>query len=248
MNGLDVGRLKRKTELASSLVRGGNFREAGSIIRGKAWTTYKGLGLRRDLSVPWPTPAAAIPIAIRLLKLEDIPYLFDLDEPNLTGAGRHERINRLHMVQAGFARCYVAATEDDRPCYMQFLIGPEENDILRHHFGDLYPTIRPDEALLEGAFTPEAFRGQKIMPCAMAQIAERATEFGARWAITICGDTNIPSLKGCKRSGFMPYMVREETWRLFRQKITFNDLPPGTPYPFDAEVPTLQPTLATNGG
>jgi hypothetical protein len=41
--------------------------------------------------------------------------------------------------------------------------------------------LSPDEALLEGAFTPESHRGQGIMPQAMASIAEKAKDLGARY-------------------------------------------------------------------
>ena len=125
---------------------------------------------------------------------------------------------------------------------MQFLIGPDENDLLRTHFR-VYPILTPEEALLEGAFTPEAYRGQRIMPCAMAQIAMKAAEFGGRWVITYVGSDNIASLKGCKRAGFFPFQEREERWRLFRQSVSFTPLPPNTPYSFD--VPAQSAPIST---
>ena len=158
----------------------------------------RGWGCAGTYLVPFEAPAATIPISIRLLREDDIPHLIGTDDPTLSGTGRLERLNRLNMIRAGFKSCYVAVTADDSPCYMQFLIGPDENDLLRTHFRGLYPTLTPDEALLEGAFTPEAFRGQRIMPCAMAQIAMKAAEFGARWVITYVGSDNIASLKGCQ--------------------------------------------------
>ena len=231
MSGID--RVHQKVALASSLVRGGNVREVSNIIGDKTWASLKGLGLRRDLSVPFEAPAATIPISIRLMREDDVPHLIGTDDPALSGTGRLERLNRLNMIRAGFKACYVAVTDEDVPCYMQFLIGPDENDLLRTHFRGLYPTLTPEEALLEGAFTPEAFRGQRIMPCAMAQVATKAAEFDARWVITYVGTDNIASLKGCKRAGFVPFQEREERWRLFHQSVSFRPLPPDTPYSFD---------------
>ncbi len=235
-----VDRVQRKLTLASSLLRAGNLREITKILRDKSWSNLPCLGLRRDLTTPFTAPAAAIPLTIRPLREDDIPHLMGVDGPELSGAGRLERINRLSMVRAGFSRCFVAANADDRPCYMQFLITSEENDLLRTHFRGLYPVLGPDESLLEGAFTPEAFRGQKIMPSAMAQIAAKAAEHGARRVITYVGPENIPSLKGCKRSGFAPFQERQERWRLFRQRVSFTSLPTGTGYSFD--VPASPPT------
>src|SRR2546422_11047011 len=65
------------------------------------------------------------------------------------------------------------------------------------------------------------FRSQGIMSSAMAQIAERAREFGARWVVTFVDEVNVASLKGCERAGFAPYVRRTERYRLFRRMVTF---------------------------
>ncbi len=44
--------------------------------------------------------------------------------------------------------------------------------------------LPPNEALLEGAYTPASHRGLGIMPAAMALIAEKAETIGARYVIT----------------------------------------------------------------
>ena len=138
------------------------------------------------------------------------------------------------LLQSTIPTCYVAVTPDGDPCYMQWLIGPSENDRVKEFFVDRFPWLAPDEALLEYAFTLEAYRGQGIMSCAMARrIAEQAADFGARWVITFVFDDHIPSLKGCKRAGFVPYLTRREQWWLFHRRLTFTPLPAGTPYSFD---------------
>src|SRR5664279_1795856 len=70
---------------------------------------------------------------------------------------------------------------------------------------------------------------------AMARIAERGRALGVRHVMTFVEEDNIPSLKGCKKSGFVPYMIRRERWFLFCRTLTFARLPEGTPYAFDAE-------------
>jgi RimJ/RimL family protein N-acetyltransferase len=70
-----------------------------------------------------------------------------------------------------------------------------------------FPALGHDEALLEGAYTPPQHRGLGIMSAAMAMIAERADELGARHVLTFVGEDNIPSLKGCRRAGFHPHMM-----------------------------------------
>jgi hypothetical protein len=68
----------------------------------------------------------------------------------------------------------------------------------------------------------------------MARIAEKAQNHGARRVITFVDHLNVPALKGCQRSGFSPYLIRVDSWRLFRRRVSFRPLPPGTPYPFEA--------------
>jgi RimJ/RimL family protein N-acetyltransferase len=91
--------------------------------------------------------------------------------------------------------------------------------------------------MLEYAFTPEAYQGKGIMPAAMARIAEKAADFGAQRVITFVDRENVPALKGCQRSGFRPYLLRHDRWRLFRRRVSFRPLPAGTRYPFETEAP-----------
>jgi len=130
--------------------------------------------------------------------------------------------------------CYVGVMQDDTPCYMQWLMSSEHNDFIQKRFNHAVPLLAPDEALLENAFTPEAFRGMGIMAYAMAHIAKKAENFKARWVITFVEKDNVPSLKGCKRAGFVPYLLRDVQWYLFMRRITWIPLPKGSPYPFES--------------
>ena len=47
---------------------------------------------------------------------------------------------------------------------------------------------------------------------------------GARWAITFVDEGNTPSLKGCERAGFAPYLRRVEMYRAFYRVIAFVQL------------------------
>jgi RimJ/RimL family protein N-acetyltransferase len=95
---------------------------------------------------------------------------------------------------------------------------------LRAYFKGIFPRLAPDEALLEGAYTPAQYRGLGIMPAAMARIAEHGVAIGARWVVTFVSDDNIPSLKGCDRAGFSPFVRRVERWKGLRRTLTFTFL------------------------
>ncbi|MFN2570051.1 MAG: GNAT family N-acetyltransferase [Gemmatimonadales bacterium] len=191
------------------------------------------LGLRRDLTVPFATPQAKIALDVRPLQPGD-----DLAMLDIVGNGQSPELvpgllAQQRLLHANIPTCWVAIAPDGRVCYMQWLIASKNNHRIRAQWGDLFPPLAADEALLEGAYTGAAYRGQGIMPHAMARIAEAARAFGARWVSTFVGDYNLASLKGCKKAGFVPYLKRVESWLLLRRTTEFTPLPTGTPYPFD---------------
>ena len=224
-----------KVRSVMRMVRRGQSREVLALLRRRWDSELLSFGLSRDLSVPFTATEPVIPVTVRPLKNSDVAKLLDLNAPGISNEGREERETRLQIVKANVGTCYVAATADDTPCYMQWIIGPAENKKLRKltYCMGTFPTLKPGEVLVEGAFTPEQFRGQRIMPYAMSLIAEKGLSVGAKRCITFVTQENIASLKGCKRAGFAPYLVRSEKWRFFRKHVTFTPLPPGTPYPFD---------------
>jgi hypothetical protein len=213
-------------------------REPGLILKGlrrKVYSNSDFFCLRRDLTQPFDTPTAKIPIAVRPIQKGEAENLFDATVPGLSAAEVIDRTGRMDFFQTGIPECYVAIDQNGDPCYSQWLMSSVDNDRIQEYFRGTFPVLAPDEALLEGAFTPESHRGRGIMPRAMALIAERGKNLGARYVITFVAEENIPSLKGCKRAGFVPYMIRKTNWRLLRPRVTFSPLPQGQPYPFDRQ-------------
>ncbi len=231
-------RLVNWGKLALLWLRHGQFGAAAAAIQDKLYGEQLFIGLRRDLTVPFEPPQAAVYsvgrrlVPVRPLREDDIATLFDMNAPGITAEGIRKRLTRWAILRMDIPTCYVAVTPDDRPCYMQWLIPAQQNARIRA-FSDIVPPLAPDEALIEYAFTLEAYRGQGIMASAMAQIAQQAAHFGARWVITFVPHDHMTSLKSCKRAGFEPYLMCRATWRLFRQRATFTPLPAGSPYPFE---------------
>ena len=175
--------------------------------------------LRRDLARPLQSPRAKIPITVRPAEAADGPAISRLVS-ELSGYDRSER-ERFLRIRIG--TCYVAVTEQGEICYMQWLIGPADNGLLERYTS--LPQPKPGEALLENAFTPAAFRGHGIMSAAMAEIAALGSTLGARWVLTVVSERNVPSIKGCLRAGFEPYMLKRDRWRLFRREVRYTLLP-----------------------
>jgi GNAT superfamily N-acetyltransferase len=213
---------------ALSLIRQGRATYFLNAARRRLYSDDLVIGLRRDLTVPLETPKAKIPVTIRpLLGAADHAALKAAIATSSAGANAHEAMelsDRLRMLEAGIETCYAAVDEHDNLCYVQWLVKSDANAFLHEYYHGAVPELESDETLLEGAYSFAEFRGLGIMACAMAQIAERASDSGGRWVITFVGEDNVPSLKGCKRAGFDPFIMRRRSWRLFRRKYIFEPL------------------------
>ena len=199
----------------------GRVRKMWRAVTYRLYSNSASVGLRRDLRAPCLVPAAKRPVQVRPLTPDDDLAWLDVREPGLSDDQVYARLGQTRLLRSDIRTCHVAVDPDGRACYMQWLILSSQNDRVRAFFGNLYPPLAPDEALLEGAYTPEPYRGQGIMAAAMAQIAERADQFGARWVITFVDEDNAASLKGCARAGFVPYLRRDEQFRLFQRRVSF---------------------------
>jgi RimJ/RimL family protein N-acetyltransferase len=209
---------------AIQLIRAGHWRDVLNAGRALVSSASQSFGLRRDVTKPFLVPAAKVPIHVRPIAPADVLRLLTESTETLTGDALKERNIRVRMVEAELATCYVALTDGDEPTYIQWLMGASENAKIRAIFGERFPALAADEMLLEGAFTFEAWRGKGIMACAMAQITDQAPNYGAKSVVTFVGEGNIPSLKGCKRCGFEPYIRRTDTLRFFRHHARFSAL------------------------
>jgi hypothetical protein len=215
-----VGRL-RLDELAHLPT----LRLVADRVAQRVWSIREAVGFRRDLDLPFAAPAASIPIDIRELGPDELPAMLD---PTIAGASQLDILecaSRRTLWARHFGRCFVATAPDGRACFLQWLFDHRDNAALAGHFGDSFPVLQRDEALLEGAYTPAPFRGLKIMPAAMARIAEHAAGPGARYVHTFVGTENLPSLKGCVRAGFSPHQWRVQRLRLFGRHTRFGPLP-----------------------
>ena len=197
------------------VVRSGKFAKLARELVKRVFSNSESYLLRRDLTVPFHAPAPKQPIEVRPVCDDDIPAILSA------------RPGRLLILKANIPTCYLGITENGQISYMQWLIGQGDLDRFRPFFDGELRNLRKDEVLLEFAYTFEQFRGQKIMPAAMAAIAEKGLLTGARYAVTYVQKDNIAALKGCAAAGFSPYMIRNERWRIFSFKESFSNLPDG---------------------
>jgi len=197
------------------VVRSGKLAKLAQELVKRVFSNSESYLLRRDLTVPFQASAAKQPIEVRPIRESDIPTILEA------------RPGRLLILRANIPTCYLAVTASGEICYMQWLVQQSDLERFRPFFDGELRNLRKDEVLLEFAYTFERFRGQKIMPAAMAAIAEKGLLSGARYAVTYVQRENIAALKGCSAAGFSPYMIRNERWRIFSFKESFRSLPDG---------------------
>jgi RimJ/RimL family protein N-acetyltransferase len=195
------------------VARSGKFAKLARELVKRVFSNSESYLLRRDLTVPFQASAAKQPIEVRPITDSDIPAILEA------------RPGRLLILRANIPTCYLAITASGEICYMQWLVEQSDLERFRPFFDGELGNLRKDEVLLEFAYTFEKFRGQKIMPAAMAAIAEKGLSSGARYAVTYVQKDNIAALKGCAAAGFSPYMIRDERWRIFSFKESFRTLP-----------------------
>ena len=206
------------TRTIPTMIANGGFKAVLEVGRSRLYSNRTDLLLRRDLTIPFKAPTAKIPIQLRELQSSDISTIGKVVP------------ERLPSMKAGLRTCYLAVTERDEICYMQWLIASAQNHLRPNSVGLI---LQPNEVMLEWAYTFEKFRGLGIMAAAMALISERGALAGAHWALTLVEESNIASLKGCRNAGFRPYKIRQEHWRVLRLKQDYKLLPSNTAYSFE---------------
>lgn len=222
-----MSRISAKAKTLWDVARQGQITVAAAELRKWLWSDTAAFGLVRDLTKPFAAPDAVLPIHVRPLEPGDEPKLFS---DVLAGAGAasdpsaYLLRNRRAFLRERVPTCYVAVTQDDEPCYMQWLIGPESNEKIQRYFQGIFPRLASHERLLEYAFTVPSFQGKRIMAAAMARVAAQGIASGATRAITFVEADNVAALKGCQRAGFAPYVKRVTSWRLMRRSVRFEPL------------------------
>ena len=188
-----------------------------SIVARQVYREWYAYGLKRKVDLAFHPPVARIPIAIRELQDNDVPYLFGSKGLEMSRQARLEIAHRMSFLAERVPTPYVAIDlRCGRPCFLQWLMTAKSNDAIQRYFRGRFPMLAYDEALMEYAYTPAEYRGNGIMPAAMALIAEKAGEAGCRSVMTFVLRENAAALQGCSKAGFMPFVVRSDRHFLFR--------------------------------
>ena len=170
-------------------------------------------------------------LSLRPIDAADHDYFTDFSNPELDVIGVLSRFNAARRLESRMARCYVVVQADGRPCHMEYLVQAPDFHLLEELFSGRMPPLAADDALLEYPYTLEECRGRGIALFAMAALAEMASAAGVRRLILFAPADNPEMLRLCEWAGFKPFVERTESYRFFRSRMTFKELPEGTAYP-----------------
>ena len=171
----------------------------------------------RDLAV---VPSAKIPLVVRQLRPED-DLSFIADVPGLPPRVAQMRMDQRWLMSGDLPPPWVAVDPDGAVCFMTFLLTARDNEVIRARWGELLPQLQPDEALIEGPFAEESARGLGIMKEVAGRLLQIARDSGVRYVMGFIGEQNVATLKVVELGGLTPFVKRDESWFLFRQRIRF---------------------------
>jgi hypothetical protein len=190
------------------------------ILHQRIYSRRIGIGLARDLHGPtFTTFRAKVPTTIRQLRPDDDLSLLD-DLPELDPRLARLRMDQRWLMQGDLPTPWVAIDPDGKVGFMTFLLTSQDNAAMQARWGAMLPILQPDEAMIEGIYTAEKYRGLGMMVDAGTRIVEEARG-SARWGMGFVWERNPSVLKAGMKGGWFPFAKREERWLLFRRRIRF---------------------------
>lgn len=213
------GPIFRKAAMGLFLLRQAGWRALAREVRLKTCSDTIVYQFRYDLNRGIPQPPAGGPaLRLRPYRTGDDAALFQPDAPH-SETEQVEIRKRVRLLKANIPTCYVALTGDGSPCYIHWLFRSAQNEMVQEYYRGLSPVLAPDEALGDGVFVPERFRGKGIMAAALPLVLGRARQDGARWMLNLTDGSNLPSLRSSIKTDQHPFLERKVAWRFFRRRI-----------------------------
>lgn len=145
---------------------------------------------------------------LRRVTDSEIDALYD-QLSGLSFDDKRELLQRIDFYESGFKNCY-AIDVDQSIAYLQWIIYPDENEIIRSRYEKVLLPLRATEVAIEDAFTFPEYRGRGLMAYASWQLLQMAKNEGYRRAVTYVRKDAVQSLNVLMSVGFtVTKLVRE---------------------------------------
>lgn len=115
---------------------------------------------------------------------------------------RKEIFIRMLFNNSGFKNCYIAKTTSGDIACLQWLIYPNENDIIKKYYSNRFNLLREKQVMVENAFTYPKYRGLGLKRDMTNELLKEAKKRGYTSAITYVRKDLIHSINENIRNGF----------------------------------------------
>ncbi len=188
------------------LLRIAGFRVFFTQLMRQVYSKESQLGL--ELKLPEsnvPPIQAKINYTLRVASAEDIQEA--LQKASFESkASVQKLLYRKWLYESGFRNWYVARTVDDGDlCYLHSVIESNDYKVAEGDFSNWLPVLKNDEALLEGAYTFEKYRGQKLSSAITVDLINIYKKKGFKRMLTYIEKKNTPAIKVVEATGFTKF-------------------------------------------
>ncbi|CAH8286202.1 hypothetical protein EV196_106223 [Mariniflexile fucanivorans] len=196
------------------MVTSGHIKQIFIIIKNRTYSNTYWYFVRRDLNLGLigEVPKTKIDIKLRPYKSSDHQYFSHLILDDM-------------LLNANIPTCYVAVTNEDVPCFRQWLIEPSQNEKIKGFFGDNFPLLAADECIFERAYAVKEYRGMNLYPTVNYILGKKALDLGYRWVVACIDINNAASLKAALKLETRPYKLQITKWRFFTRKVSYTHIP-----------------------
>lgn len=115
---------------------------------------------------------------------------------------RKEIIIRLLFYKSGFKNCYIVKSMEGDIAYIQWLIYPMENEIIRKCYKNRYYELREKQVMVENVFTYPKYRGLGLMQDVTNELLRIAGNQGYRHVIIYVRSDLIDVINDRIKNGF----------------------------------------------
>ncbi len=183
------------------------------------------IGLELDLQkTNIPHVEAKVKYTLQLASEEDMNEVLRKAKAENKGSV-HSLVYRRWLYQDGYHNFYIARTTDTNDlCFMQSVIYQRDNTVVDGRFKGWFPKPEKGEAILEGAYTYERYRGQGLGSAVPTDIMRICKNNGIKRVITYIEKSNAASLRAAEKDGFVRFEEVPELRILFSTRRKYHAL------------------------
>jgi|ERR1051326_829465 ribosomal protein S18 acetylase RimI-like enzyme len=153
-----------------------------------------------------------------VLLAENEVHLLKQQLPCLSDEDSKELLARILFFERGFKNCYALKVDGSIAC-LQWLVYPQENELIRRWFKRRFTTLKPKQVMLENSFTFPRYRGFGLMQYVSTELLLAARTQGYSGAVCYVIKENFNALNQLIQIGFKirklvrEYKVLGQVWR-----------------------------------